>query len=320
YAQRSMLEFAPFNDQWYKARVYVDGEPTIGFIHADDVENVHTFKPDMEGIALQEQTKVYAKTSTKANVLKSYAQRSMLEFAPFNDQWYKARVYVDGEPTIGFIHADDVENVHIFKPDMEGIALQEQTKVYAKTSTKANVLKSYAQRSMLEFAPFNDQWYKARVYVDGEPTIGFIHADDVENVHTFKPDMEGIALQEQTKVYAKTWTKANVLKSYAQRSMLEFAPFNDQWYKARVYVDGEPTIGFIHADDVENVHTFKPDMEGIALQEQTKVYAKTSTKANVLKSYAQRSMLEFAPFNDQWYKARVYVDGEPTIGFIHADD
>src|SRR5699024_4085142 len=79
-------------------------------------------------------------------------------------------------------------------------------------------------------------------------------------------------------------------------------------------------IGFIHADDVENVHTLKTDMEGMALQKRTKVYAKTSTKANVLKSYAQRSMLEFASFNNQWYKARVYVDGEPTIGFIHVDD
>src|SRR5699024_10900212 len=140
---------------------------------------------------------------------------------------------------------------------------------------------------------------------DGEPTIGFIHADDVENVHTSEADLVGIELQERTKVYAKTSTKANVMKSYAQRSMLEFAPFTDQWYKARVYVDGEPTIGYIHADNVENVHTFKADMEGMALQKQTKVYAKTSTKANVLKSYAQRSMLEFAPFNDQWYKARV---------------
>src|SRR5699024_11913238 len=130
---------------------------------------------------------------------------------------------------------------------------------------KAIVLKLYPQTSMHDVTPFKVRRYNARVYVDGEPTIGFIHADDVENVHTFKPDMEGIALQEQTKVYAKTSTKANVLKSYAQRSMLEFAPFNDQWYKARVYVDGEMTIGFIHADDVENVHTFKPDIEGMAL-------------------------------------------------------
>src|SRR5699024_7372939 len=234
--------------------------------------NVEDFQFDIKGITLKEKTHVYEKDSAQAKVLKTYAQGKELEFAVFNEDWYITRVNIDGKSTFGYIHVDDVEDINAFKPDMEGMALQEQTKVYAKTSTKANVLKSYAQRSMLEFAPFNDQWYKARVYVDGEPTIGFIHADDVENVHTFKPDMEGIALQEQTKVYAKTSTKANVLKSYAQRSMLEFAPFNDQWYNARVYVDGEPTIGSLHADDVDNVYTFKPDMEGMALQKRTKVY------------------------------------------------
>src|SRR5699024_1125551 len=139
------------------------------------------------------------------------------------------------------------------------------------------------------FAPFNDQWYKARVYVDGEPTIGFIHADDVENVHTFKPDMEGMALQKRTKVYAKTSTKANVLKSYAQRSMLEFASYNNQWYKARVYVDGEPTIGFIHVDDVSLGDTTAYDL---TLEEAVNIQMKTTPQTDKEQAWVSKKYIK----------------------------
>src|SRR5699024_4048609 len=72
-----------------------------------------------------------------------------------------------------------------------GIALKDDTHVYAEQSRDSKKLRSYAQGTILKFRAFNSSWYIATVKVDGAWTSGYIHQSDVDIITDSQSALRG---------------------------------------------------------------------------------------------------------------------------------
>ncbi|CAM4163482.1 SH3 domain-containing protein [Lederbergia lenta] len=269
------------------------------------------------GVALKAPTNVHTSTSKSSNVLKGYAQGSILKFNSHNAEWYSAVVYLNGKAQNGYIHKSDVDVATQNQTQVKGVALQSPTRVYKSASTSSGAWKSYSVGSILVYRTFSADWYEATVYVNGSPKTGYIHKSHVENVVTSQESLKGVALQNPTRVYTNASTGSTALKAYSGGSILSYRTFSTNWYEATVYVSGKPRTGYIHKSHVENAVKSPDNLKGIGLQNPTAVYAQASTGAKKLKTYAQGTVLNYQTFSSQWYQAKVYISGKPTTGYIH---
>jgi mannosyl-glycoprotein endo-beta-N-acetylglucosaminidase len=319
YDQGSILKYESHSSNWYTATVKVNGKWQNGFIHASDVENIKNQQTTYHGTALKSPTKVYQKASTGSKTLKSYAQGSVLKYQSFSSNWYKATVYVNGKRNTGYIHKSHVENAVNKQTTYHGIGLKIPTPVYQDASTGSKVLKSYDQGTILKYTSFTSNWYEATVYIKGKPTKGYIHKSHVENVGGSQSNLEGIA-NTTTKIYSKASTNASTLKSYSTGSVLKYRTFSSAFYEATVYVNGKKTTGYIDKRQVENAVSNPKTLKGSALKHPTNVYKSASKSSGTLKDYTFGSTLKFETFTNDWYKAKVYINGKPTNGYIHIND
>ena len=285
-----------------------------------EIKTVNKNQKTLYGIALKSPTKVHQKTSTSAKVLKSYAQGSKLKYKSYSSGWYEASVYVNGKYVTGYINKNDVEEPTKSQTTLYGIGLKSPTKVYQKTSTGAKVLKSYKSGSILKYKTFTSDWYEATVYINGKPNTGYIHKSHVEVPVKNQINLKGIGLKSPTTVYASASTNSTKLKSYSQGTVLYYKTFSSKWYEAKVYLNGKPTTGYIHVSHVEEIYDSHKTLKGLASKSPTKVYARASQGASVLKTYSRNSFLKYETFSPNWYRATVYVNGKKRTGYIHAKD
>ncbi|MFA8440087.1 SH3 domain-containing protein [Pueribacillus sp. YX66] len=268
------------------------------------------------GIALKNPTHVYKDTSTDSGSWKSYESGSILKYTDYNNNWYRATVKVNGKWERGFIHKNDVENATQNQKELHGVALKNPTHVYANASRKSS-LKNYATGAILKYRTFSSNWYEATVYINGKPRKGYIHRQDVDNATENQSSLTGVALRQPTAVYKNASTRSS-WKTYAAGSILKYRTFTSNWYEATVYVNGKRQTGYIHKSHVENAIPEKDreTLRGIGTQVPTSVYARASTSAKKLKSYASGSQLKYRTFTSNWYEATVYIKGKPTTGYI----
>ncbi|WP_139344984.1 N-acetylglucosaminidase [Virgibacillus pantothenticus] len=319
YDQGSVLKYKSFISGWYQATVYVNGKPTTGYIRASDVEKFPDSQKDLKGIALKQPTRIYQTPSSNSKVLKSYDQGSVLKYKSFISGWYQATVYVNGKPTTGYIRASDVHKSDTSKA-YEGFVLQHNTKVYSKASTNSKVLKSYAKGSYVKYKSFIPNWYQATVYINGKPTIGYFNKNDLIGIDSKNPkSLRAIGIKNIINVYNST-TGNNVIKTYPEGNILKVRTYSKDWYQATVYVNRKAYTGYISVKDLEIISPNQQDKTGYAIGIPTNIYSTTSKKSKVLKNYNYGSKLKFKTFSNDWYEAKVYINGKPFVGYIHADD
>ncbi|MGG4178490.1 N-acetylglucosaminidase [Virgibacillus pantothenticus] len=319
YNQGSILKFKSFTSDWYQVTVYVNGKPTTGYIRASDVEKFPDSQKDLKGIALKQPTRIYQTPSSNSKVLKSYDQGSVLKYKSFISGWYQATVYVNGKPTTGYIRASDVHKSDTSKA-YEGFVLQHNTKVYSKASTNSKVLKSYAKGSYVKYKSFIPNWYQATVYINGKPTIGYFNKNDLIGIDSKNPkSLRAIGIKNIINVYNST-TGNNVIKTYPEGNILKVRTYSKDWYQATVYVNRKAYTGYISVKDLEIISPNQQDKTGYAIGIPTNIYSTTSKKSKVLKNYNYGSKLKFKTFSNDWYEAKVYINGKPFVGYIHADD
>src|SRR5699024_2368581 len=104
--------------------------------------------------------------------------------------------------------------------------------------------------------------------------------------------LTGIAVSKTTPVYANM-DRTKVIKNYKQGHILIYRPFTDEWHQANVYIDGELKKGYINTKDVETETSSPKTLQGIGIKGPTKVYAKASTTAKVLKNYKNGHILKY---------------------------
>lgn len=320
YEQGSILKYKTLTSEWYEATVMHNGQWTTGYIHKDDVENTVVNKESLQGIGLKDSTHVYTKATRSSKSLKSYVQGSILKYRTFSNDWYEATVYINGNPTIGYIHKSDVETLLDNKETLSGVGLKNPTAVYSKASTNSLKLKTYSIGSILKYRTFSENWYEATVKYNGEWTTGYIHKSHVENATDTPQNLKGIGLNSPTHVYTRASTNSEVLKSYSHGTILKYRTFSSSWYEATVYINGVAKTGYIHTNHVEGLESDSKSLDGIALKNPTNVYAKASKSSSILKSYAKTSYLKFKTFSKNWYEATVYINGKANTGYIHHDD
>lgn len=302
---------------WYKATVYINGVKQTGYILAQDVDVIDGKETKKEGYALLPTVSVYESPSKEAKALKSYPYGKTIIYRTFSSKWHLATVFINGERHTGYIYHQDVSPAvqgESVGETLSGIGLKIPTNVYSSMSRDSKVLKSYKQGNTLKYRQYKADWYIATVYINGVAQTGYIHKDDVGSSNS---SLNGIAQKAPTNVYSDMSINSPVLKSYTAGRQLIYRPHNSNWYAATVYVNGVRHTGYIHHQDVGNSI---PSISNYALKQPTNVYASTARNSQVLKSYKQGHLLKFQPYNENWYKAVIFVSGVRKVGYIHHDD
>lgn len=250
YPVGSLLHYKTFSSEWYEATVIMNGKPTTGYIHKSHVENGIESDEIMKGLAIPNLTSVYSRASTGSAPLKSYKSGTILQYQNYTRDWYKATVYISGKARTGFIHKSHVEATVENQINLRGIGLRNRTPVYSSPSTNALALKSYPEGSILHYKTLTGNWYEATVVLNGKNIKGFIHTSHVEELFNDNKPLEGIAVASPANVYSRAAKSSGVLKAYGKGSYMQFRTFSPNWYLATVVVNGKPTTGYIHQNDV----------------------------------------------------------------------
>ncbi|WP_164667634.1 SH3 domain-containing protein [Virgibacillus doumboii] len=320
YRKGSILLYMPHSSNWYRAIVYVNGKSQNGYIHKSDVENSVKNQKVIKGVGNKNPTSVYSEATTNSGKLKSYDQGSILYYKTYTSGWYEAIVYVNGDRKTGYINKSHVDNIINDQKVLKGIGLKSPTAVYSKASTNSSKLKTYGQGSVLYYKTFTNSWYEALVYVDGNPTTGYIHKSHVEEIVDNQKVLKGIGLKSPTAVYSRASTHSGKLKSYSQGSILYYKTFTSNWYEALVYVNGKRRTGYIHNNHVEGIYDKQEALKGRAIANPTNVYSRASRNSRVVKDYSEGSILYFDTFSPNWYQGFVYVDGIRKTIYINRAD
>ncbi|QTN00811.1 SH3 domain-containing protein [Sediminibacillus dalangtanensis] len=320
YSKGTILKYKTLTSNWYQATVYLNGRATTGYIYASDVENADNSPANLLGVSLTDPVKVYQQAIETSDVLKSYGQGTVLKYKTFTSGWYKATVYVRGKAKTGYISKKQVENADPEPTEIVGVGLKSSTKVYDSPNSNSNTLKAYRNGTVLQYRTFTSKWYQATVYVNGKARTGYISKSDVEDGEASPSVLEGIGVYSSTSVYAQASTDSKQLKSYKQGTILQYETFTSNWYKAKVYLNGQARTGYIYKNDVENGASSPVSLEGVGLKSKTNVYAAATSSSAVLKSYQQGTILNYQTFTSSWYRATVYVDGKAKTGYIAKND
>ncbi|MFG6114127.1 M14 family zinc carboxypeptidase [Halobacillus sp. MO56] len=316
----TIVSFHSFIDGWYEIGVNTAEGETKGYIMENDVEVPVEDSNSLNGVALKDQTHVYSKASKDSMSLKSYPQGKLLKYQTFISGWYKATVYANGEWRTGYISKNDVETPVQDQEDLSGVAANSLTNVYSLASDKSKIMKSYPKGNILYYKTYLSDWYQATVFVNGKAKTGYIHTNDVQAPVDDPVSLSGIALKSKTNVYAEANTNSEVLKDYSQGKTLYYKTFIEGWYKAVVYINGEPTTGYISAADVEKPVDNQESLKGFSIKSSTNVYERPGRQSATLKSYNAGRKLYYKTYMKEWYEAVVYIDGKRHTGYIHIDD
>lgn len=321
YKQGAVLKYQAFSSSWYQATVKVNGKWKTGYIHKNHVENSTDKQTTLNGVAAQSPTHIYSKASTESTSLKSYKQGKVLKYKTFSNDWYEARVNVNGEWRTGYIHKNHVDNKVNNQNTLSDTALKSPTNIYSSPSTGSPVLKSYKEGTTLKYKTYSNNWYEARVKVNGKWRTGYIYHYDVGKPRA-QQSLEGIALNNPVNVYNTPSTNGKTLKSYRAGHVLKYKTYDGTWYEARVKVKGNWVTGYIHKNHVENTLN-KKDREvitGLAAQKSTKVYSRASKSSSVLKSYKFGSKMKYNSYTPNWHWVTVKVNGKWETGYVHKND
>ncbi|SEP83150.1 Zinc carboxypeptidase [Virgibacillus subterraneus] len=316
----TLVSYQTFINGWYEITLNADGKETTGYIIAEEVEEPLNNPSSFSGIALNDKTHVYSKASKDSVSLKSYPKGKLLYYQAFISGWYKAIVYVDGQPHTGYISHDDVEEPVQNQQSLSGIASNSQTNIYSFASKNSEILKSYPKGDILYYKTFLSNWYEALVYVNGEARIGYIHLNDVQEPTNNPVSLSGVAQKNKTYIYSNANKNSKIIKNYPQGKTLYYKTFIDGWYEALVYINEEAKTGYISASDVEEPVGDQKSLKGVSINSTTNVYKRPSRHSSSLKSYEAGQILYYKTYLEDWYEALVYVNGDKRTGYIHVND
>jgi len=262
-----------------------------------------------KGVSLKNPTHVYSSESRSSRTLKTYSEGRILNYKITGSEWHKAVVSVSGKWTTGFIHSSDVDPITENPTALKGIALKSPTPILSAPSSKAAVLKNYGQGTILKYRTFSSQWYEATISYKGEWRTGYIRKSDVETAFDSQETLKGVALKSPTAVY-KNGSTAAYWKTYSPGTILSYKTFSENWYEAKVYIQGSPQSGYIRKSDVETAVSPQVGIYGIGTVQPTGIYPKATTSAKPLKTYPAGTRLYYRTFTSGWYQATVYVGGQ----------
>ncbi|SFC23588.1 mannosyl-glycoprotein endo-beta-N-acetylglucosaminidase [Bacillus sp. OV322] len=320
YSQGTALKYQAYTSSWYKARIFINGQATIGYISASDVENVTDNPQTLRGIALKTPTNMYSSASAGSKVLKTYQPGTVLTYKTFTSSWYQARFYVNGKAVIGYLKASDAENLLSSQQSGKGLTLKNPTIMHEKASLSSKTLKSYEAGKVLVFKTFSKNWYEAKFYVNGIQKTGYLSVSDAEKLADEQKNLQGIGKSSPTKVYSTAYSGSKVLRSYEAGTILKYKTLSASWMECNIFISGKATTGYIKKSDLENLWSTKQSLSGVAMKSPTKIYSKAAAVSKVLKSYSERSILKYSTLSDNWFETSVYISGVKTTGYIKSSD
>lgn len=311
YPYGHLLKYRAYSKEWFQVTVYINGKRKTGFIHQSEVGQ--KAKASVKGIALKSKTNIYQKPSKTSKILKKYNSGQILKYRAYSKNWFIATVYVNNRTQTGYIHRNDVETITSSPVTLQTVGTKNKIRVHQIPSTSSRTLKTYPYGQILKVNTFSSSWYKVTVFVKGKKQTGYIYK---KNTGPLNSNLTSYAYKNKTHIYSQPSKQSHSIKSYPIGTILKFRAYNNDWYKATVYVEGKKQSGYIYKKDIG---INPPTIYGYAKKNLT-VYKSTSRNAKKLKTYPSGSKIKFKPYNSSWYQATIFIKGKSVKGFIHKND
>ena len=187
--------------------------------------------------------------------------------------------------------------------------------MYKKNTSSSSVVTSIAQGEELTYKSFTSGWFEVQVTVNGAKATGYITSSDVEKTLPSGDQLKGPALKSSTPVYSRASASSSVLKSYPQGKVLLSEAFSSSWYKAVVFIDGNPKTGYINKKDVKTLGTdFIQDSTdyGITLDEMFQKQMKTNPQTDIYRSQTKYIWSSYIDKNGVITENRMNVSSNPS--------
>src|SRR5699024_4336248 len=258
-------------------------------------------------------TNVRAGASTKSKVLLKLSPGEIIDVKTFSKNWYTFTKEIDGKKQTGYIHKKHVDDANT--KTFQGTAKKKITRIRTKTSTTSDVLTTVPEGTIIEYKLHNNNWYKTNVTVNGKNKTGYIHKKHIEEGLSNQKSFWGIGLKQPTNVRSTASTKSKALTTFYLDKMMQLKPFTNNWYQMDVKVNVKIQTRYIHKKHVNNIDikTFKD----VTKKKKTYIRTKTSTKSSALTTFSGGTIIEYQPYNENWYKTTVKVNGKNQTGYIH---
>src|SRR5699024_9349651 len=178
-----------------------------------------------------------------------------------------------------------------------------------------DVLTTFSMDSIIEMRTFSKNWYQVETIINNEKQTGYIHKKHVKNVNnkTFK----GTAKKKNTRIRTEPSTTSEAAVIVPKGFIIEYKPYNQNWYKAIITKSGVKKTGYIHKKHIEESIISQENVKGIAQKNPTNVRIYPSTKADILTTYNIGEILNYKTFSEHWYEIETKVNGKTKIGYIH---
>ncbi|WP_143103203.1 M14 family metallocarboxypeptidase [Halolactibacillus miurensis] len=319
YTKGSILYFKNYNEEWYIAEVFKDGQLTMGFISSDDIELLNlTNQKNLIGLS-NNKVNIYSKLNSSSTVLKTYRTGHILHYRSYSDEWYQATIYINNQATTGYINKNDVETLDLTSQTLKKGLTISRTTVFTQPNQLSSNLKSYNKGHILTYKSFSDNWFEATVIINDKHHTGYINKNEVETLYQ-EPQilLNGIAI-DKTFVFSKPSSDSSSLKSYKSGHILWYKTFSDNWYEATVFLDDQSYTGYIKKDSVDALSDSNVSLKGYALRH-TNIYHQPTRSSNIIKSYPEGHLLSYEDFSGNWYRAKVYLNNRLITGYLLKQD
>lgn len=282
------------------------------------IDNGNSELEELQGFTMKS-TNVYSNPDTNSTVLTSLLEGSILTLYRYNSNWYQLTVQIDDESRIGYLYANDIEEIESDPKKLEGVTIKQPTAVYEKPTKNAKILKSYNFNQKLTYRTFSPQWYEVTILVNESLITGYIHKDDVGKTADIKT-LRGIAAAKQTNVYSEASRNSKIVKTYKLGDILELYNYDNNWFITTISMNGSTQIGFIHVKDVETAVSPPKQLQRVVPKNTIYAYETASTQSKKLKSFSYGQILTLRTFTSNWYEIDIAMNGKTRTGYIRHSD
>ena len=287
--------------------------PKAQTMQSMSVETFGTVKSSLRGVAKKSPTNIRQTASTKSKIIKQYPLGSVIKYAPHSEHWYRIQVEVNGKSSIGYIHKKHVTTVTTVPKNYKGIAKKATTNVRLGASTKSKIIKQFPIGTVIHYKSFSKNWNEIVVNVNGKDTTGYIHKKHVTNINTTPVNQKAFAIKSPTNVRVGVSTKSKVLTKLSLNQAIDVTTFSKNWVEIKVNINGTVQTGYIHKKHIGNSMLYS----GVAAKPITNVRTASSTKSEVLTTFAKGTVIKYFNHNANWYRVIVKINGKEQTGYVH---
>lgn len=274
----------------------------------------------LTGVVIKNNTPVYSSQNTNSTKLRTYPEGHILKYRQINSKWLDVEIYHNGKYVRGYIPASNVEVFQRSSKVLQGVAKNKTVNVYERLSKSSKVLRTYSEGHIIKFKKVTTNWFDVEIYHNGKYVRGYIHKDDVYQLNTTGPVLQGVPKNGKVQAYSTLSKNSTVLREYNEGHIIKFKQVTPDWYDIEIFHNGKYVRAYIYKNDVELLNSNGPVLRGIALKNPTNVYSSLSKNSKVIRQYTSGYIITHKQVTSKWLDVTIEIQGKSTKGYIPIED